>query len=121
MRYLTFDQYDIMLLAAHNAIYFYSKKRPKDFYPCLDKLANYATMITGKYPEPEVMVRAWEKVRELDCKAEHADKEHMIEIFIGPFTYNKDSGMKTEIELLEEELKELLKEKGKDFLGKGKE
>lgn len=111
MHYLTEDQYDTMFVPAHNLCNTCLCKNQKQAYPYLDQLIDYAAMFTGKYPEPEVIMDAWEKARGTDGKGSKEDSEMIMEALIGPFTYNKKRTTKPWYELAEEELRTLLKER----------
>ncbi len=109
MYYLTDDQYDTFYVEAHNLCSMINCKEPIKYYPFLDKLANLTTMLTGKYPEPEVFFKALHIARKINGKSKRENSEKIIEIFIGTFTYDKNRTSKAWYELAEEELKNLLK------------
>ena len=108
---LTDDQYDTFYVAAHNLCGTANSTHPVQGYPHMDQLANYTTMLTGKYPEPEVILKAWETAKKTSRQMKKEEAEMIMEAFIGPFTYNKNRTTKPWYDVLTEELRELLKTK----------
>ena len=110
VHFLTEDQYDTLFLQAHNLCTSCRGKYEICGYTYLDKLLNYTTMVTGKYPAPRTILKVWDKARETDGKGGTKDAEMIMEALIGPFTYDKNRVTKPLYELLVEDLKAVLRE-----------
>ena len=105
--HLTTDQYELLSNAAHEICVSACKGDKNYGYQYVDILADFTSMITGIYPEQDLLKYVWYKATELKSKGMETDINKLLEILIGKFTYDKHPDIK---EVNSEELKEFTKE-----------
>ncbi len=107
MYHLTADQYRILSDTAHKICVTVHHENKGDSGLYVDMLADFVSVLTGTYPERDVLYEAWGKAEELDGRGSERDINIIIEIFIGDFIYDRDSTSEDEAR---EEMKNLTEE-----------
>lgn len=87
--YLTAEQYKIMAVTAYNLCVTVHDEEKYYSYTYVNCLADFVSVLTGIYPEQEVLLEAWHKAEEMDGSGTEQDINTIIKIFIGKFNYEK--------------------------------
>lgn len=105
--HLTADQYELLAKTAHEICVSACNGDKKYGYQYVDILADLTSIITGIYPERDLLKYVWYKAIERKSKGMETDINNLLEILIGKFTYDKHPNLK---EVNSEDLKNFTKE-----------
>ena len=88
--HLTTDQYKIMSAAAQKLCVTAHQEDNYCSYLYVNSLADYTSMVTGIYPERDILKVAWYIACESNGKGDKKDVHLLLGLLLGPFSYDED-------------------------------